>query len=431
MANLVQGEWAGMPQNDVFEIETARRKRRMAEALRTQAQPNGQMVGNVYVAPSITQRLATLLQNWQGGQQERAADAREREIYTNRQNTVTEAGNKLAEALKPRQVQDGETVTTAPFNPEQMDQFGSPLQGVQREQTRTPTYKTVNPGIEDMLRAQLEYSQAIGDPNAMSNALGTQIQYQGQQQARNDEREWRSQEAQLNREQRAQELMFRMQDARATQQERLQAQKELAQMQIEARRDIANIAAANRPAPTPVSVMGDDGKPIFVSPAEAVGKRPYGAAQEAKDAAKAQAQSSAALSAQQVLDQAKILYDHPGRETATGASSFLSKIPGTDAKGFQANLDTFKAQTFVPMVSALKGMGALSDAEGKKLSDSVGALNPDMKEDEFRESLKLVTKTLYDKARASGLNVSMPDFPSEKGKSKVQDEADRILNGNR
>jgi hypothetical protein len=155
--------------------------------------------------------------------------------------------------------------------------------------------------------------------------------------------------------------------------------------------------------------MGPDGQPMFVPPSQAYGMRPYSAAQEAKDAVKVQAQSSAGLSAQQVLDQAKTLYDHPGRAAATGATSFMSKIPGTDAKGFQANLDTFKAQTFVPMVSALKGMGALSDAEGKKLSDSVGALDPSMPEEEFRKSLKAVSKTLYDKAKMSGLNVSMPD----------------------
>lgn len=116
------------------------------------------------------------------------------------------------------------------------------------------------------------------------------------------------------------------------------------------------------------------------------------------------------LSAQQVLDQAALLYQHPGRQMGTGASSFMSAIPGTDAKGFSANLATFKAQTFVPMVSALKGMGALSDAEGKKLSESVGALDPSMSEEEFARSLQSITKFLYEKGRAAGLNVSIPDF---------------------
>ena len=102
---------------------------------------------------------------------------------------------------------------------------------------------------------------------------------------------------------------------------------------------------------------------------------------------------------------------HPGRKAGTGTSSFLGNVPGTDARGFQAQLETFKAQTFIPMVSALKGMGALSDAEGKKLAAAVGALDPSMKEAEFERELKRVAKFLYDKARAAGLNVVMPELP--------------------
>jgi hypothetical protein len=127
---------------------------------------------------------------------------------------------------------------------------------------------------------------------------------------------------------------------------------------------------------------------------------------KARDMARKQSE----LSAQDVLDQAETLYNHPGRLAGTGMSSFVSKIPGTDAKGFASQLDTFKAQTFVPMVQALKGMGALSDAEGKKLSESVGALDPSMPEKEFADSLQNITTYLAKKAQISGLNVNIPKF---------------------
>lgn len=123
---------------------------------------------------------------------------------------------------------------------------------------------------------------------------------------------------------------------------------------------------------------------------------------------KGQASEQAALTSQQVLDQAAVLLNHPGRQAATGASYFMGNIPGTDAKGFQSQLETFKAQTFIPMVSALKGMGALSDAEGKKLAASVGALDQAMKEEEFKASLENIVNYLYAKGKASGLNVSNP-----------------------
>lgn len=89
------------------------------------------------------------------------------------------------------------------------------------------------------------------------------------------------------------------------------------------------------------------------------------------------------------------LSNHPGKSAAVGVTGKLrSLIPGTDAYGFAQKLETFKAQTFVPMVSALKGMGALSDAEGKKLTDAVGALDQGMKESEFNSQMAKIKKDL-------------------------------------
>ena len=130
----------------------------------------------------------------------------------------------------------------------------------------------------------------------------------------------------------------------------------------------------------------------------------------AVDAAKAQDNLQKSISTQEVLNGAVDLYNHPGRKAATGASSILGIVPGTEAKGFAAKLETFNAQTFLPMVSALKGMGALSDAEGKKLSAAVGALDRGMPEEEFANSLKGITQYLYKKGKAAGLDLTEPDF---------------------
>ena len=165
-----------------------------------------------------------------------------------------------------------------------------------------------------------------------------------------------------------------------------------------------------------VAVFGAGGNPVLVPASQAAGMQPFSpqtAKVEAADKQKEAMNEQASLSAQQVLDQANKLLTHPGRQMATGASSFMSKVPGTEARGFAANLDTFKAQTFLPMVSALKGMGALSDAEGKKIADSVGALDPSMPEGEFEQSLKDTMKFLNDKAKAAGLNVVNPLEPAQ------------------
>jgi hypothetical protein len=188
-------------------------------------------------------------------------------------------------------------------------------------------------------------------------------------------------------------------------------------VQIEGYADqAAAIAAAGRAAPAPdapVAVMGPDGKPVYVNRSQAIGKTPYTATtlkQEQQELDKTRAQTQASLSAQETLDNAAILLQHPGRTGATGKTALLGSIPGTDAYDFSKRLDSFKAQTFIPMVSALKGMGALSDAEGKKLSESVGALDRSMSEEAFAQSLQQIMDSLYNKAQAAGLQVKKPDF---------------------
>jgi len=96
------------------------------------------------------------------------------------------------------------------------------------------------------------------------------------------------------------------------------------------------------------------------------------------------------------LDTLDLLSKHKGKKDVVGALSggVLSAIPGTDAAGFATQLETFKAQTFIPMVSALKGMGALSDAEGKKLTAAVGALDPKMKLSEFNDAITKIKADL-------------------------------------
>jgi DNA repair exonuclease SbcCD ATPase subunit len=112
------------------------------------------------------------------------------------------------------------------------------------------------------------------------------------------------------------------------------------------------------------------------------------------------------------LDTLETVAKHPGKKDVVGAvtGSVRAMIPGTDAAGFKAQLETFKAQTFIPMVATLKGMGALSDAEGKKLTAAVGALDPSMKQSEFD---KQVTKIKADLEDARKRALQMPGAPKQ------------------
>lgn len=98
----------------------------------------------------------------------------------------------------------------------------------------------------------------------------------------------------------------------------------------------------------------------------------------------------------------------PGLGKAVGLSSMFPTLPGSDAANFEATLDTFKAQTFLPMVQSMKGMGALSDAEGKKLTDAVGALSTKMSETEFNRSLNRIEGQLRSKLSAAQKTFGVP-----------------------
>lgn len=93
------------------------------------------------------------------------------------------------------------------------------------------------------------------------------------------------------------------------------------------------------------------------------------------------------------------LIKHPGFSAGVGATwqpriPMYGEIPGTDKAGFMTQLDAFKSQTFLPMVEQLRGTGALSDAEGKKLTQAVGALDPAMPESEFKRQAGLIMSDL-------------------------------------
>lgn len=115
------------------------------------------------------------------------------------------------------------------------------------------------------------------------------------------------------------------------------------------------------------------------------------------------------------LDTLNTISAHPGKKDVVGTLSggLVSKIPGTAAAGFASQLETFKAQTFLPQVEKLKGMGALSDAEGKKLTAAVGALDINMKPAEFDAQVAKIKADLQAaRTRAASRGTSTSNAPT-------------------
>ncbi|OAD17128.1 hypothetical protein [Achromobacter insolitus] len=86
-----------------------------------------------------------------------------------------------------------------------------------------------------------------------------------------------------------------------------------------------------------------------------------------------------------VIDQA---INHPGRGYATGASSMLPILPGTDAADFRAVLDQIKGQAFLQAFETLKGGGQITEVEGQKATQAIARLDRAQSEAEFVKSLQ-------------------------------------------
>ena len=224
------------------------------------------------------------------------------------------------------------------------------------------------------------------------------------------------------------ELLSAQQTERLSQQERLareklEAQAELARKENEAKMERAR---ENNATKAEMAAIAAEGRAAQNAITNSIREQTLQIRQEAANEKKlaAQKQQQGMVSSfDTALDTLNTIANHPGKKAAVGfGGAQLSMIPGTDAAGFAAQLETFKAQTFLPQVQALKGMGALSDAEGKKLEAAVGALSQSMKQSEFDSQvvkIKSYLQAARDRVgRSTPQSSSMPT-PSPAAKGNV------------
>lgn len=89
------------------------------------------------------------------------------------------------------------------------------------------------------------------------------------------------------------------------------------------------------------------------------------------------------------------LMKHPGLNSGTGmGSTVASFFNGTDAKDFRLQVETLKSQQFLTAAKELKGMGALSDAEGARIEKAVASLDTNMSTKQFKNNLGVIQNTL-------------------------------------
>jgi hypothetical protein len=85
------------------------------------------------------------------------------------------------------------------------------------------------------------------------------------------------------------------------------------------------------------------------------------------------------------------LKNHPGFTNAFGlGGAALSKISGSAAAGAKAKLDQVDAQSFLATIPQMKGLGALSDAEGSRVTRALTSLSQELSPEEARNEIDAV-----------------------------------------
>ncbi len=78
---------------------------------------------------------------------------------------------------------------------------------------------------------------------------------------------------------------------------------------------------------------------------------------------------------------------HPGREAATGKSSYLPTIRGTDRQNFEVLQDQIQGKVFMQAYQSLKGGGQITEIESEKATQALARLNAAQSEEEYLNAL--------------------------------------------
>ena len=161
---------SGIPADDAMVQLELKRKLAMADALRNQEAPQGQMVSGHYVAPSWTQALAGLAGKYVAGQQEQNAMKEYGQYQKTKQQKQAEALSQVAKRLSPQAITEQGSyniqVPNGPM-PTSMDNLGGMQptgnKTISVPMTTTTGYKS--PEQSDVLSALSDYAIATNQPD--------------------------------------------------------------------------------------------------------------------------------------------------------------------------------------------------------------------------------------------------------------------------
>lgn len=120
--------------------------------------------------------------------------------------------------------------------------------------------------------------------------------------------------------------------------------------------------------------------------------RGAGLAEAAKITAGAAAEAQVAApadiaAADKALSEIEGIKSHPGLDRGTGWTSLANAIPGTSGYDFQNRVNQVKSGAFLTAIDQMRGMGALSNAEGQTATAAINRMDTATSKPEFMAAL--------------------------------------------
>lgn len=130
------------------------------------------------------------------------------------------------------------------------------------------------------------------------------------------------------------------------------------------------------------------GVPTIPPPPPGVDSAKWRETQSAQAAKDVEAVSTAVPKLEQSIALVENLKRHPGLPSGTGIGGAIGRnLYGTHAFAFGQQVERVKGKAFLDAYDALRGTGAISEAEGKKAEQAQAALHPGQSEADFRAGL--------------------------------------------
>lgn len=107
--------------------------------------------------------------------------------------------------------------------------------------------------------------------------------------------------------------------------------------------------------------------------------------------------SEGAKLAAQLANDTKSIYESTGGYW----NRAMRNVPGTDEYNFDQGLETMKAKIFLAQIDQMRGLGALTQAEGEALKASIASINPNQEPEAVQQSLTEVAKQLSKAAQSA------------------------------